>query len=486
MEPIINPELPYVGEVSLSPGKMVKVQGQVPPESTRFAINYQLGPGLNPRDDIALHVSPRFNEGFITRNHIQSMTWGPEENSGPMWIERSAPFEIIILCEYQCFKIAVNGRHFTEFGHRFPYSKVTHLVIDGEVEISSIFYETIPIPKPVGPIPDPPINVGPPAPGGLYPTLNPQGPPSDPGAPGGPPSFEDDFRSNPQDYGYRPKSQKSEEDDLFGGFGDKAALAVGGLVAAGGLAAAMHAYNKNKQKHVNEGDHERSQATTNESGLGGLGALGAALASSLVSNSHAQQGYPPPDAKSDVIGSILGALGGGGASHNQQSLSDPLGGALGSILGGLGGGSHSNHNQQSPPDPLGGTLGSILGGVLGGGGHHQQPQYQPSGGYGGYPQNQNSQAGSSGSDLLSGLGGALFKSALDGLSKHSHKPRYGNDEPSGGHYSAPQPTAHYDGRHDGDYNSPPSRPPPQAPSPPASGGGKLTAEEISKGLGLDD
>ena len=159
-------ELPYVGEIEegLTPGKMVKVQGTVPPDATRFAINYQLGPGLNPRDDIALHVSPRFREGFITRNHIESMSWGPEENEGPMWIQPGTPFEIIILCEHYCYKIAVNGRHFTEFAHRLPYTKVTHLVIDGEVEINSIFFETIPIgPRPSAPVPDiPDVDVGPP------------------------------------------------------------------------------------------------------------------------------------------------------------------------------------------------------------------------------------------------------------------------------------------------------------------------------------
>lgn len=64
---------------------------------------------------------------------------------------------------------------------------------------------------------------------------------------------------------------------------------------------------------------------------------------------------------------------------------------------------------------LGGSgLGSILGGVLGGGGGGgtHQPQYQPSGGYGNYPQQ--NQGGGGGSDLL----GGLLSSALDGLSKH--------------------------------------------------------------------
>lgn len=79
-------------------------------------------------------------------------------------------------------------------------------------------------------------------------------------------------------------------------------------------------------------------------------------------------------------------------------------------------------NQPHAGDTgLGGTLGSILGGVLGGGGGHQQPAYQPSGGYGGYqPSGGYPTSGgqhSGGSDLLSGIGSALFSSAMDGLSK---------------------------------------------------------------------
>lgn len=96
------------------------------------------------------------------------------------------------------------------------------------------------------------------------------------------------------------------------------------------------------------------------------------------------------------------------------------------ILG--GGGSQQpaySSNQPAAGDNLSGTLGSILGGVLGGGGSHQQPAYQPSGGYGGYqpsggyPPSSGGYGGQSsgGSDLLSGIGSALFSSALDGLSK---------------------------------------------------------------------
>ncbi|XP_011496371.1 PREDICTED: uncharacterized protein LOC105360997 [Ceratosolen solmsi marchali] len=442
-QPILNPELPYVGEVEdgLTPGKMVKVQGKVPPESTRFAINYQLGPTLNPRDDIALHVSPRFHDGFVTRNHIKSMTWGPEENEGPMWIQPGTDFEIIILCEYECYKIAINGRHFTEFAHRLPYSQVTHLVIDGEVEVTAIFFETIPVgPKPTAPLSDETdIAVGPPPPGHIYPMLYPHGRPRE------------DAPSNPNDYkNHPPRRYEEEPEDAMGDCLDKVGLAVGGLVAAGGVAAALHAMNKNKNKHSDEPSHEKSESTQNESGLGGLGALGAALASSLASNAlmgdralHAQQGYPPQE--SNMLGSILGALGG-----NQSGY------------------------QQPANDPLGGTLGSILGGVLGGGGHQQQPQYQPSGGYNNYPQNQNSQ----GNDLLSGIGGALFKTAMDGLSKRSHRSHQNHEDSNVPYNSAPQPSVNY-GSHDSNVQQ-------SHASPAVSKGERLTAAEISRGLGLSD
>lgn len=79
------------------------------------------------------------------------------------------------------------------------------------------------------------------------------------------------------------------------------------------------------------------------------------------------------------------------------------------VLGG-GGSRQPAYPQPPPSDNLSGTIGSILGGVLGGGGgQHQQPAYQPSGGYGSH--------GSTGSDLLSGIGSALFSSAMDGFTK---------------------------------------------------------------------
>lgn len=514
-----NPDIPYVGEVEggVFPGKMVKIQGKAPPDAVRFAVNYQLGPSLNPRDDIAIHISPRFNEGFITRNHIQSMQWGEEDNDGPMWIQPGQNFEIIVLCKSDCYKIAVNGRHFSDFPHRLPFQKVTHLTIDGDVDISSIFYETLPdhqrSSRAAAPVaPDlPPADFGPQKPGSLYPNLDPQapngvprgfppggyGPP--PGAYGPPQSY-GPGGGDPRAYGYQPGLQKAEEEDAFGGCLDKMGLALGGLVAAGGAAAVMHAINKRKEQHKDdeEGDHEKSDSSKSQTEGLNLGSLGAALASSLAANAlqgggtrPQSAGYPSQES-GGMLGSILGALGGSGG--HQQPASDPMGG-LGSILGSALGGGH----QQPGSDSMGGfgsilgsalggghqqpaqqtpDLGSILGNVLGGG--HQKPAYQPSGGYDGYQQPSGGQA-SPGSDLLSNLGSALgsslLNSAIDGLSKRKDTPHHEDDRPS----YTPQPQNF--GRH---HDSVPPQPSPRSPSPPAPGGGKLSAAEISRGLGLGD
>lgn len=137
--PTYSPGIPYFGIIDggFHPGKLVRIQGTVLPAANRFAINLQCG----QRDDIALHVAPRFNENYITRNSLQNMAWGVEENHGHMPLARGHGFEIIILCDPTHYKIAVNGQHYTEFGHRIPYQRVTYLAIDGDVTVSLIQYE---------------------------------------------------------------------------------------------------------------------------------------------------------------------------------------------------------------------------------------------------------------------------------------------------------------------------------------------------------
>ncbi|GBP27137.1 Galectin-4 [Eumeta japonica] len=107
----------------------------------RFAINLQCGPNTDPRDDIALHINFRFPECCVVRNHLSTMSWGPEETAGGLPINRGESFEALILCEPNSIKIALNGIHFCEFIHRLPYQRITHITVDGDVMLTFIGFE---------------------------------------------------------------------------------------------------------------------------------------------------------------------------------------------------------------------------------------------------------------------------------------------------------------------------------------------------------
>jgi galectin-9 len=65
----------------------------------------QTGPGLQPRDDIVLHVSAIFAENVLSRASLQSGVWGPEERTGVLPFARGQPFEMLILCDHSMFKV---------------------------------------------------------------------------------------------------------------------------------------------------------------------------------------------------------------------------------------------------------------------------------------------------------------------------------------------------------------------------------------------
>lgn len=128
-----------MGTLRIFPGTLVKVAGRPRPNATRFAINFQTGPSTNPRDDLALHLSPCFTPPRVVRNSLIQQAWGVEESWGNGSVfSPHAPFEIMIMAEQEQFKIAINGAHYCEFRHRIPYQQITHLTIDGDVDIERI------------------------------------------------------------------------------------------------------------------------------------------------------------------------------------------------------------------------------------------------------------------------------------------------------------------------------------------------------------
>lgn len=147
---------------------------------------------MNPRDDVALHLSPVFSPPpRIVRNSITGNRWGAEESFGGFPLAAGGSFEFLILVEPAEFKIALNGAHFTEFRHRLPFERISHLALDGDATITTCVIE----PSPYSSASAPPMESGmpmagappyppggsaggmpppyPPGPGmpGLYPTL---------------------------------------------------------------------------------------------------------------------------------------------------------------------------------------------------------------------------------------------------------------------------------------------------------------------------
>ncbi|KAJ8970372.1 hypothetical protein NQ314_001284, partial [Rhamnusium bicolor] len=107
-----------------------------------FNINLQTGPSPKPRDDTALHISVRLNQGYIARNSYKDGAWGDEEGKGTLPIGIAQAFEILLLIDPNHYKVAINGQHFCEFAHRIPFADVSHLLIDGDVSITLISWES--------------------------------------------------------------------------------------------------------------------------------------------------------------------------------------------------------------------------------------------------------------------------------------------------------------------------------------------------------
>ena len=72
----------------------------------RFAINLQCGPNVNPRDDLALHFSVDFDQNCVIRNSLTNLMWGPEERHGGFPFAQNAPFEVLILCEGNQYRVS--------------------------------------------------------------------------------------------------------------------------------------------------------------------------------------------------------------------------------------------------------------------------------------------------------------------------------------------------------------------------------------------
>lgn len=147
MQPMYNPPVPFTMGIpgGMYPGKMVFVSGVPHPNASRFTVNLQCG--SYDQSDIGLHFDVRLRSGndfnVVVRNSMQGGQWGSEERHSPYFpFMPNANFDMIIMAEGNCFKVAVNNQHLFEFFHRLqPISRIDHLKITGDVRLTQVRFQ---------------------------------------------------------------------------------------------------------------------------------------------------------------------------------------------------------------------------------------------------------------------------------------------------------------------------------------------------------
>lgn len=139
----VDNQVPFLQQIhGMHPRKMIQILGDIPYDCGRFVVNIQDEP--SPANNIPLHFSARFDdpytgEAVVVTNKYEG-DYGEEirDHHSPFPFKMGAPFEMLILCEHNEWKVAINGHHFAEMGHRNPLHHGGFLAVEGDVHVRSI------------------------------------------------------------------------------------------------------------------------------------------------------------------------------------------------------------------------------------------------------------------------------------------------------------------------------------------------------------
>ncbi|XP_056099959.1 galectin-4-like [Rhinichthys klamathensis goyatoka] len=139
--------LPYAGPISggLREGMALYLQGVVPTNADRFAINFKTG--SSKTDDTAFHFNPRMGSN-VAMNSFRDGKWESAESVSDNPFKKGEAFKMFMVIKSEGYQIYVNGKEQYTFKHRIPLEKVSALNINGDVavnlfgfiQVSYIFY----------------------------------------------------------------------------------------------------------------------------------------------------------------------------------------------------------------------------------------------------------------------------------------------------------------------------------------------------------
>ncbi|XP_070705090.1 galectin-8-like [Pempheris klunzingeri] len=130
--------VPFRGELlkALSVGRSITIKGETREGAHSFCVNLR----VSSSSDIALHLNPRLKKEVFVRNSFLSKSWGPEEKTLASFpFTAGQYFEMIVLCDSQHFRVAVNGVHQLDYKYRVrDLSRITQLEVLGDVTLLDV------------------------------------------------------------------------------------------------------------------------------------------------------------------------------------------------------------------------------------------------------------------------------------------------------------------------------------------------------------